>query len=68
MAHYGQPIPSEPAHDHDGKVVTRKRWTIQEIQAMPSWEYAKNLQNPDFAAAVDDFFKNPAELPTVPKP
>lgn len=59
MANYGQPIPTEISHDLDGKIVSKKRWTVQEVQAMSAIDYARNLQNPDFVAAIDTMNSNP---------
>ena len=49
----GQAIPTEIPHDGEGKIVSRKTWTTQEINAMSSSEYARNMTNPDFIAAID---------------
>ncbi len=57
MANYGQPIPTEMPHDGDGKIVSKKRWTVQEVQSMSANDYARNMQNPDFVAAIDGLYK-----------
>lgn len=63
MANYGQPIPTEIPHDGDGKIVSKKRWTVQEVQSMSANDYAHNMQNPDFVAAIDSMYPKPEEKP-----
>lgn len=68
MANYGQPIPTEIPHDGEGTITSRKKWTSQEINSMSAAEYAKNMTNPDFVAAMDSipgkFAAKAAEPPT----
>lgn len=59
MANYGQPFPLNIPPDGDGKIVSKKRWTLQEVQAMSATEYQSNLQNPEFVAAIDNLYKKP---------
>ncbi len=64
MANYGQAIPTEIPHDLDGKIVSKKRWTVQEVQSMSAHDYARNLQNPDFVAAIDAMRPQPEKPET----
>lgn len=60
---FGQPNPVHFPDSSEGRVTSRKQWTIQEIRAMSAADYAANLTNPSFRAAIDSMGRTPAKLP-----
>jgi hypothetical protein len=51
---YGQRDPAAVVPpDGEGRVVQKKRWTAEEISAMPADVYARMLSNKNFVSAID---------------
>lgn len=63
----GQRPPLSAEHKGEGEVVVRKRWTLAEIERMSAAEYAENLKDANFVAAVDALGQ-PAEPPVTQEP